>query len=305
MQRNRRRGLSLIVGALGLTLIATVCSRSDQPVAPLVAQRAFGMPAFSKVLPHARRDLGWIGDVHAQAMHELASNKALWGDKKNGTPAQRRCAALTMLVTRYTGLVGQHLGVDPAQVRAIVHLTLQKQKCNESRPLALWAPIPYAARVRAATQDLATGAYQSYVPGLEAAMQNGATPGDVAYGMDAVLSSATDLGPGDAMILDGLASIGVSSAYDWHDQEQSGALDTEIDAIRVYAMSIFPPPRPAMLSWWGGLGWADLAGSVSGAASLCEWTAGACVLVPEAALTAAAAGGIGGSAGYLIGIAFQ
>lgn len=302
MYPNRKRILTSAALTAMVVLAATFCSRPDQPVEPGSRRVVTSpLPAFSKMLPHATHDVSWAGTLHLQAMRELESSRAIWADSHHGSAVERKCAALSSLVTKYGALVGQRLALSDDQVKSIVRNALATQQCAVASPMMLWPVASVATRAPLAIEDTATGAYQDYVSGLEDAMSGASNPDQVASGMDNVLASATDLSSGDMEILEDIASVGVSSAYEWYDEEQSGQLDVTVDSIHNLLQSVFPQSH----NWWGGLGWSDLLGSVTGAAATCTWTAGiGCTFVPQAAMGGAIVGGIAASGGYLIGLAF-
>lgn len=296
-----RRAVPLATFLACVAIVWSACAKSDLPPAAPLAGHLGASRSLMTVPPlrHAKFDLAWVGQLHNQAMQELVASAGQWGNKRNGPFAMRRCKALSDIVTKYAAIATSRLNVSNDLRDVFVKQALSAQHCAGATPLMAWKLSPRVpSRSLYTFDDTVYGTYANYVGGLQSAMANGSTPDDVASGMDAVVASATDLGPGDAEVLEGIASTGESSAYYWYDQENSGAIARMIDSSR--ATSIFRMPR--RYNFWGGLGWSDLSGAITGAAATCEWTGGACIAVPEAMLAGSVINAVGSSAGFLIGI---
>jgi len=275
-------------GILAASLVVVYCAPADGPAAPRTARLATGvMPSFSKALPHATHNVGWVGDLHTKAMQDLMGNRAEWSNPAHGSLIQRKCKELSRLAAKYSAILGRQAGLEQGSLDAAARAALVREGCDGTQPMMVWRIAASSTVAQNTTDDYTTGAFMNYVPGLEDAMNYAEGPEDAASGMDAVIASASGLSSADLEVLEGIASLGESSAYYWYDQESSGALDS----LRIeQPMSIFSTSMH--ITWWGKVGWADLSGIVTTVAKACKWTDGLCVEVPEGTLAAGALGGI-------------
>ncbi len=296
------RGLQKL-GIMVSTVVAVgALSHCTQPDAPVQPSRPPVSPPFTaavlkKNAPHMRFDLGWIGEMHNEAIAELIATKSSWANPKlGGTAKSRGCVALARLGKKYAAIAARRTGLrDEGVLDADLRKALVGQGCESTVASMLWTPI---ASSRFDDSLSASGNFGNYTGALEAAIAGASDPADAAIAIDAVIANATDLNDGDVFMLEAAASVGIASNYYWYAEEMSGALDATLDSLREWETSIFAAPR--MRLRWGALGWADLYGGLTGAAAMCQWTAGACVFAPGPTLAVSVVGAVIGSGGALI-----
>jgi len=232
--------------------------------------------------------VNWMAEIHTAGMQDFMTHRPEI-EKQNPVA---RCRSIEQIVRRQMPSVSRATGItDPGEQQRWINNGLKKIGCATSTTLSVWtAPLNLAA----AQEDIVTGAYQRYTGALEDAMLASSNPTDAANRMDAVLSSAVDLGTPDASVLAAIASLGASSASYWYSVDQAGGGGGGINP-GPQEMSIF---MMQMCGHWCHVGWADLIGAVGGAASVIYTSGGLAAIAWPAVAGGALVGGLFGSISY-------
>lgn len=216
----------------------------------------------------ARAKSAWMGEFHSKAVHEWIEGRKSLGKNAN---REAKCALAWKVARRYASKAGQQ-GALSKQVVDELEAYAAKKGCRGPSGLASVSSNTPSTRelsifgVLTAQWEGSTGVYANYEPQLQAAYDYPSTPDDVASVSWAVVDQAAADGipQPDLEVLAGLASISVSSAYDWYAYEQSGGFSGGgggTDDPPVY--SVFGTVAPC--GKWCKVGWADLGGALWGA----------------------------------------
>ena len=276
------------------------CTESRAPVSPdaprpvevrLSAERAQAAAA-KGALPHGRANVQWMAEVHTAAMQEVTAHRREWA----ALPHAARCGKIEGVIRSFVPEIAARTGVaDKAFFEAAIAAARTRIDCKGDRSLSIWG-VPRRGFVYAQSEDIVTGVYTNYTGALEAAMSIDGSPEEMAAGLDHVLATAAGINPADYEVLAGLAALGASSAYYWYEYEQAGGWSGGGGGgggDLSEPMAIF---RRGRCGYWCWVGWSDLVGSVSGAASVVYGSGGGAVIVPGVVLAGAAIGGAAGSA---------
>jgi hypothetical protein len=274
----------LILAATSGVIIISVVRCSEPPSSTDVKLRgAVVNPTFQKDVPAraalARERTAWMGDVHSAFVQDLTKNRAAWLGRGKKTRAEK-CKALWAVLRKYMPRVVEHGQLTAGAVEAVESYA-RKNDCHEPSGLMAFASSPQnSARAfsmfGSVGQGHPTGAYYPYYGQLEAVFGWAEHPDQVAAASWAIVNqaSADGIPQIDLEVLSGLASIGVSSAYDWHAYEQNGGFN--------------PPPSEQWslfqgMRYWRRIGLCDLFGAFLGG-----WSGG----FPGAVVMGATASGI-------------
>ena len=293
-------GLILVTG-----LSAVYCTGTEVPAAPrnplARSSPTFDRATLTRLLPHVKGDYAWIGELHNQAMGELFSDRTTWRNGSTKGLAERKCAAIARVTQKYTESAARAMNVRDARfVASSASKAVTSQGCQVSNPMMVLLSL--TSRASATTDDdtlVITGAYETYLPSLESAINNAGSSSAAASAIDAVIAGATDLSAGDLAVLEMTATLGTASTYYWYDFEVSGGLAAMLDSLREYETSTFV--LPMRIGFWRALGWGDLIGFAAGVGSAVTYSGGLVLLVPSAGLIAGTAGALGASAGVVLG----
>jgi hypothetical protein len=267
------RRLVIIAVSVVLGVAAVRCTDNQSSVAP---RRVGARVSNAKITDEARararaaRTKGaWMGEFHSNAIHDWIEGRKELG--KNAT-LEAKCALVWRLARKYAPKAAEH-GALTKEVVDELEAYGAKKGCGG--PSGLDAYISSAAAnsrqlsifgVLKAQWEGATGVYADYEPQLEAAYNNPSTPDDVAAVSWAVIDQAAANGipQADLEVLAGLASISVSSAYDWYAYELSGGFSGGGGGAGDVPMySVFG--ALSLCGKWCKVGWADLGGALWGA----------------------------------------
>jgi len=214
--------------------------------------------------------MAWMGELHSSAARDLIKElQTLRGRKAT---LQMRCDAAWRIARKYAPRAAA-LGALTLDIVRDLETHAAKQGCRGSSGLAALVVTsregssqPLALKAVVALTEVASGAYADYGPQLELAYDLAQTPDDVAVRTWTVVdqAAADGLPQPDLEVLAGLASISVSSAYDWYAYEQSGGFAGDPGGAG--------DDDEPMLSTsdlrcgkWCRVGWADLGGALWGA----------------------------------------
>jgi hypothetical protein len=297
------RAAVMLVLAVVLGTWTVSCTDSKPPVSPdaprpvevrLSAERAQAAAA-KGALPHGRANVQWMAEVHTAAMQEVTAHRREWA----ALPHAARCGKIEGVIRSFVPQIAARTGVaDKAFFEAAIAAARARIDCAGNGSLSLWG-VPRRAFVYAQSEDVVTGVYTNYTGALEAAMSIDGTPDEMAAGLDRVLVTAAGINPADYEVLAGLAALGASSAHYWYEYEQAGGWSGDGGGGEggggdsSEPMAIF---RRGRCGYWCRVGWSDLVGSVSGAASVVYGSGGTAVIAPGVVLAGAAIGGAAGSA---------
>lgn len=215
-----------VAGAVVLALAASGCE-PDRPSAPGAAD---GGPLTSAQLaavitraqlPNGRPALTWVAEIHARAMQRWLRA----GSGLSSLPRLGRCGRLEALARATTPDIKRASGVtaDGLYQRAFAASEEQVGCRRRSSPSSVrggsggWAH----AEESDGADTVVTGAYEAYVPLIEAAVANAAAPAQGVASVDQVLSQASALPPADFEVLAALASLAASSAWYWYEYQAS------------------------------------------------------------------------------------
>ena len=234
-------------------------------------------------------------------MEGLVTSRASWRSGQNTKLAERKCHAIARVTEKYTRLAAvRALGIDDGFAIRAISRALGKQGCTSSTPMTVFPVTMTSSGDRLEDTLVLPGAYESYVPAFESAINNSNSSTSAASAIDAVISSASgSLGAGDMAALEMIATLGVASTPYWYDFEASGGLSRMLDSLREYETAVLPLPR--RIGFWKALGWGDLVGFAAGVVSAVTYSGGTILLVPSAGLIAGTAGAVGASAGAVLG----
>lgn len=277
----RRWALGALVAA-GVVLTTVRCADGESPpVAPdgpgLRANRHDASRA-ARITPeakersrHALAKGAWAGEVHRLAMSDLIRDRSAWrGARRRG--AAGNCAIGWRLAAKYASMVARHIGPERGRHTPKMPADLEvKLGC----PAGSGRAFERLLAVRNGQLSLflqeglppgVTGEYEQYGPALESAYYGAWSPDQVASATYAAVdqAAANGLGQPDLEYLALIAGISVSSAYQWHDYEQSGGFDDDGGAGD--AFSLF-----RALGRWGKVGVADLGGAMMGSRGGAWW----------------------------------
>lgn len=170
----------------------------------------------------------------------------------------QRCARIESIVRKQFPSIVAATGIsDPNTYERALSRGLAHVNC----PAVSLASIGPAASSAMTVQGLGvvTGGFAAYSDAMQSAIQSAATPDEAAANLDAVVASATNLGPADHEMLASLASLGASSVYYWYDVQKSGGFGVYGTAsLQMSMFSVDCGP-------WCKAGWADLGGGLIGA----------------------------------------
>ncbi|HEX8274627.1 MAG TPA: hypothetical protein VF615_18465 [Longimicrobiaceae bacterium] len=239
--------------------------------------------------------------MHTEAMDEATRDEKRWLRAAGGTDRAARCRAVANLTEKYLARAQREQGTLRGHGRATaVRATRMTGPCEGAGALSIMSPAALMQDYVYSPEDgePVTGAYESYVPQIQAAVDNAWSSSDAHAAVNQVLASASGIPDPDLQVLYAQADLALSSVSYWYDYEYSGAMDLALEqryadrADRSMMYSIFSPMQR---SRWRVVGGADVIGCAAGVAD--KWFLGAGGPVGWKVLAGACAiWGIGGSA---------
>ena len=258
------RTLLGLLGALTLLIGAIYCA--NEPTPPKQRVMRITAPALARAQA-ARTRMAWVGEFHQELIADFKAHKDAW--LGNARSRASDCAAAVRVATKYAAVAKAKLGYTAAlTVPAGVLNSVGCPESNAARgvPLMLlWRQglIVDSASIYDPNTAYVTGAFDSYTGALSAVYGYATTPDQVASATWAVVdqAAADGLDAPDLDVLAGLASLSVSSAYQWYGYQQQGYI-IDTSAPTTY---LDPATPIAAIGFWGKLGVVDLGGALMGA----------------------------------------
>ena len=247
-----------------------------------------------------RANVAWVGRLHTEAMDEATKGETRWMRAAGGTDRAARCRAVAMLTEKYLARAQREQGTLRGHGRATaVRATRMADPCEGAGALSIMSPAALMQEYEYSPEDgePVTGAYESYISQIQAAVDNAYSASDAYAAVDQVLASAAGIPEPDLQVLYAQADLALSSVSYWYDYEYSGAMDQALrerygERMEQQAYSIFGGMQR---SRWRVIGGADVIGCAAGVAD--KWFLGAGGPVGWKVLAGACAiWGIGGSA---------
>lgn len=252
-----RYRLRVLAGLAAITSATVMCT-PEGPSSPGSGQAVvLSADQVSRVLersqlPNGRAATRWVADLHTRAMQRWMNDRP----RRARNTKPENCAEARSLVRAFRSSVSAALAVPQGAIdnalEAGAAAAAAPYNCPVGvPPLALWVTRSSGRLSVSAGDTVVTGAYEAYVPGLEAAIAAAADPDAAIAETNAVLGSAASLPEADFYVLSALASLAISSAWYWYELEAS------------------MPPADMSILWrqnsrfsWRMFGAADLAGGL-------------------------------------------
>ena len=189
----------------------------------------------------------WVGQLHTAMLKDVMQQRG----RLRAMDRSARCKAILALAEKYTAQIQRdQQALKGRNATTVASRAVRSTDLCKSTPMSLAGPTAaLLAMLQYSEEDgePVTGAFEPYVAEIQAAVDWGYSPADIANTVNSVLSRAAGIPYPDLEVVYSSASLALESSYYWYDYESGGGFAGEQPLV----MSLFSGSS-FMKSWKGG-----------------------------------------------------